>query len=75
MGSTILDLSLRAPKPWSDLQGERIVEFIIGHREMCGQVVDEFIHVDLTIDIIKHLFKTNINDECGVPPFPPAGMK
>ena len=48
---------------------------IIGHREMCGQVVNEFIHVDLTIDIIKHLFKTNINSECGVPPFPPAGMK
>ena len=50
--------------------------------EMHGQVVDEFIHVDLaidiikhvdlTVDIIKHVFKTNINSECGVPP---AGMK
>ena len=75
VGTTILDLLLRALKLWSDLQGERIIEFIIGHREMCGQVVDEFIHVDLTIDIIKHLFKTNINGEFGVPPFPPAGMK
>ena len=40
-----------------------------------NQVVDEFIHVDITIDTIKHLFKTNINSECRVPPFPPAGMK
>ena len=75
VGTTILDLSLRALKPWSDLQGESIIEFIIGHRERCGQVVNEFIHVDLTIDIIKHLLKTNINHECGVPPFPPMGMK
>ena len=70
MGTTILDPSLRALKPWSDLQGERIVEFIIGHREMRGQVVDEFIHVDLTIDIIKHLFKTNITVSVDCPPSP-----
>ena len=41
---------------------------------MCGQVVDEFIHVDLIIDIIKHLFKTNINSECGAP-IPPSGYE
>ena len=28
------------------------------------------IHVDLTIDIIKHVFKTNITSECRVPPSP-----
>ena len=28
------------------------------------------IHVNLTIDIIKHVFKTNINSEFGVPPSP-----
>ena len=34
---------------------------------MHGQVVDEFIHIELAIDIVKHLFKTNINSERGVP--------
>ena len=36
-------------------------------------IVNEFIHVDLTIDI-KHLFKTNINSECRAP-LPPGGCE
>jgi hypothetical protein len=32
-------------------------------REMRGQVVDELIHVDLAIDIVKLLFKTEMNSE------------
>ena len=61
MGTTILDLPLRVLKPWSDLQGERIVEFLLHVLE--NEELDEAQAV-VCIGILKLMLSGKVSDEC-----------
>ena len=60
MGTTILDLSLRALKPWSDLQGKRIIEFLLHVLE--NKELDEAQAV-VCIDISKLMLSGKVSNE------------